>query len=142
MRDRVRRVEAPVGAIDVVGTGGGGSRPFKISTPHGLPADGVAMRTVEPGRLGLADAPTSALAGGTAEENAAMIEALFAGETGARRDVVLLNAGAAFVAAGRATDVAGGVEMARSVVDSAAPRQLIDRLRAMRRAHEAEGVPA
>jgi hypothetical protein len=56
--------------------------------------------TVDVEGLGLGRAPTSALAGGTAAENAAIIESIFAGETGPTRDVVLLNAGAALIAAG------------------------------------------
>src|SRR3954469_5615059 len=38
MRARMLRVEAPAGAIDIVGTGGGGSGPFKFSPPGGLVA--------------------------------------------------------------------------------------------------------
>jgi anthranilate phosphoribosyltransferase len=80
--------------------------------------------------LGLGRAPTSALAGGTAAENAAILESIFAGETGPRRDVVLLNAGAALVVAGTAIGFGDGVAKAAAAIDEGLPSQLLDRLRA------------
>jgi len=88
--------------------------------------------------LGIGRAPTSALAGGTAAENAAIIESIFSDETGPRRDVVLLNAGAALVAAAVATDVADGIGAARSALDAGLPRDLL----AVLRAERAGQVPA
>jgi anthranilate phosphoribosyltransferase len=98
---------------------------------------GIVERRVDAAALGLRFAPTTALAGGTAAENAGIVERLFAGEIGPRRDVVLLNAGAAFVVADRAADLAAGVELARATLDSGAPAALVDRLRASRRRDEA-----
>jgi anthranilate phosphoribosyltransferase len=80
--------------------------------------------------LGLAHAPTSALAGGTAAENAQILESIFAGETGPRRDVVLLNAGAALVVAGTADGFGDGVARAAAAIDAGHPRELLARLRA------------
>jgi anthranilate phosphoribosyltransferase len=80
--------------------------------------------------LGLGRAPTSALAGGTAAENAAILESIFAGETGPRRDVVLLNAGAALVVAGTADGFGDGIEKAAAAIDDGLPKRLIERLRA------------
>jgi len=80
--------------------------------------------------LGLGRAPTSALAGGTAAENAAIVEDIFAGEVGPRRDVVLLNAGAALVVAGRASGFEEGIAEARRAIDDGLPRDLLARLRA------------
>lgn len=80
--------------------------------------------------LGLGRAPTSALAGGTAAENAAILESIFAGETGPRRDVVLLNAGAALVVAGTADGFGDGVEKAGAAIDAGLPRELLAKLRA------------
>ena len=48
--------------------------------------------------FGLANAPISALVGGDAQENATITKAIFAGEKGAPRDAVLLNAAAAIAA--------------------------------------------
>ncbi len=90
---------------------------------------GVESRQVDASSLGLGRAPTSALAGGTAAENAAIVEAVFAGATGPRRDVVLLNAGAALVAAGVAREIDEGIEAARAALDAGSPANLLARLR-------------
>ena len=93
-------------------------------------ADGhVKAREVVASSFGLGSAPTSALAGGTAAENAAIVEAVFAGQTGPRRDVVLLNAGAALVAAGATRDIEEGIGAARSALDAGDPADLLARLR-------------
>ena len=82
-------------------------------------------------RSGLARAPTSALAGGDGRRRTpAMIEAIFAGEPGPRRDVVLLNAGAALRRRpASATDIADGIAAARNALDTGMPRDLLARLR-------------
>ncbi len=98
---------------------------------------GIERREVVAAELGLDAAPTSALAGGEPAENAWLLEAVLAGQPGPRRDAVLLNAGAAFVAAGRATDLAAGIGLARETLDSGAPVALLARLRAERQAAEA-----
>jgi anthranilate phosphoribosyltransferase len=105
----------------------------------------VETRPVDAAAFGLGAAPTSALAGGTAAENATIVEAVFAGEPGPRRDVVLLNAGAALVAAGRARDIPEGIEIARDALDSGRPAGLVERLRAEKLAADAaaaEPAPA
>jgi anthranilate phosphoribosyltransferase len=103
---------------------------------HQVDRDGVTVRGVEPAELGLATVPTSELAGGTPAENAALIEAIFAGERGPRRDVVLLNAAAAFLVAGVATTFEDGIERAAATIDDGKAAELVERLRAARRAHE------
>jgi anthranilate phosphoribosyltransferase len=97
----------------------------------------VDTRPIDAASYGLERAPTSALAGGTAAENAAIAEAVFAGETGPRRDVVLLNAGAALVAAGVAPDIAAGIEEARAALDGGKPADLLARLRSEKTAADA-----
>jgi anthranilate phosphoribosyltransferase len=77
-------------------------------------------------------AATAELAGGTAEENAELIEAIFAGAGGPHRDVVLLNAGAALVVADVATDLADGIAAARNALETGMPRDLLVMLRAER----------
>lgn len=94
---------------------------------------GVDRRRVVADRLGLAAAPTSALAGGDAAENARRIEAVLGGERGPARDVVLLNAGAGLVASGAAADLASGVSIAASTIDAGAATRLLARLRAAAR---------
>jgi anthranilate phosphoribosyltransferase len=95
---------------------------------------GVERREIDAASFGLARARTDALAGGSPGENARLIEAVLRGESGARRDVVLLNAGAALVAAGRVADVAAGVELAALTVDAGLGAELLDRLRAEKQA--------
>ena len=58
--------------------------------------------------------------GGTAHDNAAIIEAVLRGKTGPYRDCVLLNAGAALMAAGKADHVADGIRVAAAAIDSGA----------------------
>jgi anthranilate phosphoribosyltransferase len=101
---------------------------------------GVARSGVVASELGLVAAPTSALAGGTPAENAALVEAVLGGERGPRRDVVLLNAAAAFMAAGRAADLRAGIELAASTIDSGAATALLARLRTAKLAHDAEAT--
>lgn len=97
---------------------------------HDVTGDASLTFTVDVEALGLGRAPTSALAGGTAAENAAIIESIFAGETGPHRDVVLLNAGAALVVADVGTGLADGIAAARNALETGMPRDLLVRLRA------------
>ena len=61
------------------------------------------------------------LQGGTPQENAAITRAILEGqETGAKRQAVCLNAGAAFYIAGKADDLASGVKLAEELIDSGA----------------------
>ncbi len=105
---------------------------------HDVIGGASLMFSVDSEALGLGRAPTSELAGGTAAENAAIIESIFEGESGPRRDVVLLNAGAALVAADVGTDLADGIAAARNALETGMPRDLLARLRAEKgRADEA-----
>lgn len=58
------------------------------------------------------------LVGGTPEENAAITRAIFSGEKGAKRDAVLMNAGAALYISGKAESMAEGVKLAAELIDS------------------------
>jgi anthranilate phosphoribosyltransferase len=89
---------------------------------------GTAEWFVEPGELGLAEADLEDVAGGTPEQNAAASRAVLEGESGPRRDLVLLNAGAAIYVGSRAADLAGGIEKAAAAIDSGAAREILDRL--------------
>jgi anthranilate phosphoribosyltransferase len=113
---------------------------------HDVTPDRVTVSVVDQGvlrRLGLQGVATEALAGGTPEENAVLVEEVLAGTSGPRRDVVLLNAAAAFIAAGRAADLDGGVRLAGATLDAGTPRDLLARLRAAKQAAvAAQGTPA
>lgn len=99
---------------------------------YDVTARGIDRRRVVADRLGLSAAPTSALAGGDAAENATLIEAVLGGSRGPARDVVLLNAGAGFLAAGWAGNLGEGVAMAASTIDTGRATALLERLRAAR----------
>jgi anthranilate phosphoribosyltransferase len=88
--------------------------------------------SLEAAETGLPAAPLDALAGGDAQTNAAMIVKILEGELGPRRDVVLLNAAAAIVIAGRADDFAAGVRCAAAAIDSGAGLRLLAQLREFR----------
>jgi anthranilate phosphoribosyltransferase len=109
---------------------------------HDVTAGGIVERHIDAESVGLEAAGTSALAGGTSTDNAAIIERLFGGEPGPHRDVVLLNAGAALLLADRVPDLAGGVALARATLDAGEPCALIERLRASRTASESERAAA
>ena len=84
---------------------------------------------IHPGDVGLRRAAIEDLAGGAAEENAALIERLLAGDDGPRRDIVLLNAGAALLVADRVATLTEGLARAAASLDSAAARGVLARLR-------------
>jgi anthranilate phosphoribosyltransferase len=98
-------------------------------TDAALLADGVvAPIVIKPASLGIPPPLRSALRGGTAEENADIVRSLLAGESGARRDIVLINAGAAIWVAGAAEDLEDGIELARRSIDSGAARERLEML--------------
>jgi anthranilate phosphoribosyltransferase len=77
---------------------------------------------------GLETNPIEALRGGTPKENADLLRATLEGHPGPVADCVLFNAGAAFVAAGRASTVSDGVATARDVVSSGAAAEALEKL--------------
>jgi anthranilate phosphoribosyltransferase len=78
----------------------------------------VRSYEVEPEEFGMARGTLQEIAGGDATENAAIIRAVLAGEKSPRRNVVLLNAAAALVAAGRADRIADAIPVAAQSIDS------------------------
>ena len=83
---------------------------------------------VEPEDAGLKRAKLEEIRGGKPEENAQMIKKILEGEAGPRRDVVLLNAAAVFVASRKVSDLKEGVEMARESIDSGKARNKLKEL--------------
>jgi anthranilate phosphoribosyltransferase len=73
-----------------------------------------------PQEAGFASVPLQAVATGTATENAATMRRILAGEKGPHRDYVLINAGLALTAVGKAKDLREGVDLAAQSVDSGA----------------------
>ncbi len=80
--------------------------------------------------LGIRGGKTDDLKGGTAKQNAQIIEAILNCEdTGPKRDMVALNASAAFVVAGIATDIRNGLEIARELLDEKKPLKVLEEWR-------------
>jgi len=78
----------------------------------------VTTHTVDAVDVGLTRASVDDLRGGDAAFNAQVVRSLLAGEHGVVRDVVLLNAAAALVVAGKAKDIATGMQLAQDALDS------------------------
>ncbi|MBW8269337.1 anthranilate phosphoribosyltransferase [Caldovatus aquaticus] len=95
--------------------------------------------TVAPEDAGLRRAPAAALKGGDPAENAAALTALLQGAPGPYRDVVLLNAAAALVVAGRAADLREGAALAARAIDSGAAAAVLEKLRTACTPPEARG---
>ena len=91
----------------------------------------ISSDLIDPLDFSIARAPVSALAGGDAIENAAITTAIFAGEKGAPRDAVILNAAAAIAAYEGDFDlnlhdrIAKGAVLAATAIDSGAARELL-----------------
>lgn len=88
----------------------------------------VHVYEVTPEEFGLQTALLSEIAGGDVEQNAAIIRAILNGERSARRDVVLLNAAAALVAAGHADHISDAVPLAAYAIDCGHARQRLELL--------------
>lgn len=88
----------------------------------------VRSFTVDPVELGLAPAIPDELVGGAPEVNAEAVRRVLAGERGAHRDIVVLNAAAGLVVADVASDLKVGLDMAMESIDSGAAAGVLDRL--------------
>ncbi len=89
----------------------------------------VRLFQMSPADAGLESAPLSAVRGGDARENAALLESILRGEKSPARDVVLLNAAAAAIVAGLAPDFTAGAGLVAEALDSGAGIELLERLR-------------
>ena len=98
---------------------------------------------LHPSDVGLPKAGPTALLGGSAQDNARIIQRVLGGEHGAARDVVLLNAGASLFIAGAVKSIEEGIQLSARAIDSDAARATLDRLCAVSAAEEsAPGVGA
>ncbi|MEO8081307.1 MAG: anthranilate phosphoribosyltransferase [Caldimonas sp.] len=88
---------------------------------------------IHPEDFGLTMASNRSLRVETPAESKAMLEAVLAGEPGAPRDIVILNAGAALYAAGIAPDMARGLVLAREAIASGRARAKLDQFVAFAR---------
>lgn len=91
--------------------------PTRISE---LKGGAVRDYVVQPDDFGLKRATPAEIAGGDAAKNVQIVHSIFAGEKGACRDMVVLNAAAALAISGKARDMPEGVRMAEELIDSGA----------------------
>ena len=89
-----------------------------------------AIKTFDltPEEVGLERASVEKISGGDPSDNARIIKDILGGQSGPRRDVILLNAAAALVAAGRADDLKSGIAVAAKAIDSGQARSKLDKL--------------
>jgi anthranilate phosphoribosyltransferase len=92
-----------------------------------------AVRTfaIKPEDIGLPRAKPADLKGGDGAHNAAAIRAVLGGQKGAFRDIVVFNAAAALVVAGKAADLRAGRSLAEQSIDSGAARARLEKLAAL-----------
>jgi anthranilate phosphoribosyltransferase len=90
----------------------------------------VKTYEISPEQFGLQRAPIAEISGGDAQENAQIIRDILAGARSPRRDVILLNAAAALVAAGKADSIDQAMPMAMRSIDTGAAREKLERLSA------------
>lgn len=112
--------------------GNDGVDEISISAPTSvreLRSGEIKAYTICPEDFGIFSVSREKILGGDAAANAAIIEGIFRGERGPRRDVVLLNAAAAIVAAGVAESLADGVRAAEQSIDSGAALKKLNDLR-------------
>jgi anthranilate phosphoribosyltransferase len=99
--------------------------PTKISR---LDSDKIRTYTIEPEAFGLKRARVEDIQGGDGEENAGIVRTILEGGKGPKRDMVLLNGAAAFVAAGLDPDLRSGMERAAKAIDSGQAREKLEAL--------------
>ncbi len=117
----------------MVVNGYGGLDELTVTGPNRISyldeAGGISHLDVDPTELGFHMASLDDLRGGDPSENAAILRRVLAGsDTGPKRDIVLLNAGAAIMTAGLTSSIADGIIVARDSLDSGAALQKLDQL--------------
>ncbi|MDR9429682.1 MAG: anthranilate phosphoribosyltransferase [Natronomonas sp.] len=100
------------------------------STVAEVDGDSVERYTVEPDDIGLERYDLSEVAGGSPSENADDMRGILDGSVdGAKRAIILANAGAAIYVSGSAESIEAGVDAAREAIDSGAARRQLESLR-------------
>ena len=112
-------LSAPAAVVEVVGDGEG--------------AYAVSSWTLDPASAGFAAVPLEAVRGGDAATNAGVVRSVLAGDPGAAREIVLLNAAAALVIAEVAPSIEQGAELAARSIDDGHAADVLDRLIAVSR---------
>lgn len=111
--------------------GHGGMDELSVTGPNFVAAleDGkIRTFDLDPADLGLKRARMEDLRGGDGAENARALRELLAGAPGAYRDIVILNAAAALLIAGKVADLPAGAELARHAIDDGKAAAALDKL--------------
>jgi anthranilate phosphoribosyltransferase len=103
------------------------------STVFAVQHGAVSRLELSPEDFGLKQRPGESIAGGDVQQNSAVAESILRGEHGPARDIVLMNAALALVAASGASDFREGVMRAEESIDSGAARDKLNRLREITR---------
>ena len=90
----------------------------------------IRQYTFDPREYGFEYCTANALKGGSSKENAVIIRSVLSGEKGPRRDVVIINAAAALIAAGKADDFDAAIRLAEDSIDSGKALHALDTLSA------------
>jgi anthranilate phosphoribosyltransferase len=93
----------------------------------------VRRREIDPGDFGVPRCRPEDLRGGSPDDNAAVVRAVFDGAGGPKREAVLLNAAGAIAASGGARDLADGYRLASLAVDTGAAGERLEQLIAFSR---------
>ncbi|OEU73087.1 MAG: anthranilate phosphoribosyltransferase [Desulfuromonadales bacterium C00003093] len=88
----------------------------------------IEVQTIEPQQFGFECCQLEELQGGDAEQNAAIVTAILAGEKGPKRDIVVLNGAYALLAAGLVPGVDAGIELLQKVLDNGKAQATLDAL--------------
>jgi anthranilate phosphoribosyltransferase len=88
----------------------------------------VTSCDIRPEDFGFKRASLRDIAGGTAQENAAIVKEVLGGKKGPQRDIVVLNAGFAIAASGIAKDPKEGIAMAQGAIDKGKAMEKLQRL--------------
>lgn len=97
--------------------------------------------TIAPEDFGLTRCAKEDLRGGTPEENARITRAILAGEKGAKRGAVLMNAGASLYIGGKADSMKDGVALAAEIIDSGRAAAVLERFIEVSRRPEHDDDP-
>jgi anthranilate phosphoribosyltransferase len=99
------------------------------STVFAIRNGAVAKHTLHPEDFGLTPKPAETICGADAQRNKAIAESILHGDTGAPRDIVLMNAALALLTAGKAANLQEGVERGAESIDSGAAQGKLTQLR-------------
>lgn len=88
----------------------------------------IATHCIQPEDFGMKRRRIDEIKGGTKRQNAEIILEMLRGSQGARRDITVLNAAAAFVVAGKVRDLYEGIELAKHSIDSGGALNMLEKL--------------